>query len=69
VVNIHSKTLQDLEFPTVLQQVASRCNTELGKETAIELQPYSTKEEIRVALGKTSEYLGSFMVLTVLAMT
>ncbi|WP_396637734.1 DNA mismatch repair protein MutS [Maribacter sp. R77961] len=61
MANIHSKTLQDLEFPTVLQQVASRCNTELGKETAMEIQPLSTKEEIIVALGKTSEYLSSFI--------
>jgi DNA mismatch repair protein MutS2 len=61
VANIHSKTLQDLEFPTVLQQVASRCNTELGKEAAMEIEPLTTKEEIVKELGKTSEYLGSFI--------
>jgi DNA mismatch repair protein MutS2 len=61
VANIHSKTLQDLEFPTVLQQVASRCNTELGKEAAMEIEPLLTKEEILKELGKTSEYLGSFI--------
>ncbi len=61
MANIHSKTLQDLEFPTVLQQVASRCNTELGKEAAMEIEPLPTKEEILKELGKTSEYLGSFI--------
>ena len=61
MANIHSKTLQDLEFPTVLQQVASRCNTELGKEAAMEIEPLTTKEEIVKELGKTSEYLGSFI--------
>ena len=61
MANIHSKTLQDLEFPTVLQQVASRCNTELGKEAAMEIEPLLTKEEILKELGKTSEYLGSFI--------
>lgn len=61
MANIHTKTLQDLEFPTVLQQVASRCNTELGKEAAMEIEPLSTKEEILRELGKTSEYLGSFI--------
>ncbi len=61
MANIHTKTLQDLEFPTVLQQVASRCNTELGKEAAMEIEPLPTKEEILRELGKTSEYLGSFI--------
>ncbi|WP_136468631.1 endonuclease MutS2 [Flagellimonas onchidii] len=58
--NIHPKTLQDLEFPTVLEQVAARCNTELGKEVALEIRPYSDKELLMDALGQTSEYLASF---------
>ncbi|PIB23778.1 DNA mismatch repair protein MutS [Maribacter sp. 4U21] len=61
MANIHTKTLQDLEFPTVLQQVASRCNTELGKEAAMKIEPLPTKQEILKELGKTSEYLGSFI--------
>jgi len=58
--NIHSKTLQDLEFPTVLTQLAARCNTELGKERALNIQPYRKKEELMAVLGQTSEYLASF---------
>ncbi len=58
--NIHPKTLQDLEFPTVLEQVAARCNTELGKEVALEIRPYLDKELLMDALGQTSEYLASF---------
>ncbi len=58
--NIHSKTLQDLEFPTVLTQLAARCNTELGKERALDIQPYRKKEELMAVLGQTSEYLASF---------
>ncbi|NYJ29214.1 endonuclease MutS2 [Allomuricauda sp. ARW1Y1] len=58
--NIHSKTLQDLEFPTVLTQLAVRCNTELGKERALDIQPYRKKEELMAVLGQTSEYLASF---------
>ena len=61
MANIHSKTLQDLEFPTVLQQVAARCNTELGKEAALKIQPLPNKAAISKELGKTSEYLGSFI--------
>ena len=58
--NIHPKTLQDLEFPTVLTQIASRCNTELGKEDALTIQPFRHKAELMEVLGQTSEYLASF---------
>lgn len=57
---IHPKTLQDLEFPTVLQQIKIRCTTELGKEAALEITPFATEEEIRTVLGQTSEYLASY---------
>jgi len=57
---IHSKTLQDLEFPTVLEQLAARCNTELGKEAVLKLQPLTDKEYLKTVLGQTSEYLASF---------
>ena len=58
--SIHPKTLQDLEFPTVLQQVSARCNTELGKESALGIEPFSNKEVLFEILGQTSEYLASF---------
>ncbi|MFX0556911.1 endonuclease MutS2 [Maribacter sp. CXY002] len=61
MIKIHSKTLQDLEFPTVLQQVALRCNTELGKESALEIRPFPEQGLAVGALGKTSEYLSSFI--------
>lgn len=57
---IHPKTLQDLEFPTVLQQLALRCTTDLGKLGALDVVPLKQKEELMVALGETSEYLSSF---------
>lgn len=59
MANIHSKTLQDLEFPTVLKQLAARCNTELGKEAAVEISPLENEEIILEILGQTSEYLTS----------
>lgn len=61
MINIKSKTLQDLEFPTILKQVAARCNTDLGKQIALEIIPFSNEYEMTNALGKTSEYLGSFI--------
>ncbi|MGB7394363.1 MAG: DNA mismatch repair protein MutS [Pricia sp.] len=60
MVRIPKKTLQDLEFPTVLQQVSARCTTGPGKERAIELLPISDADILHQALGQTSEYLSSF---------
>ncbi|TAI48875.1 endonuclease MutS2 [Flagellimonas allohymeniacidonis] len=57
---IHAKTLEDLEFPTVLEQLSSRCNTELGKEAAMSIAPFTVLEELQAILGQTSEYLSSF---------
>ena len=57
---IDKKTLQDLEFPLVLQQLSDRCSTELGKAGALAIKPISTKEDLLKILGQTSEYLASF---------
>ncbi|WP_298485997.1 DNA mismatch repair protein MutS [uncultured Maribacter sp.] len=59
--NIHSKTLQDLEFPTVLKQIAARSITELGKEQALLITPIKEEEELMKVLGQTSEYLSSLI--------
>ena len=61
MASIHKKTLQDLEFTTVLQQIAARCNTELGKEKAIDIKPLLDEDAIHFTLGLTSEYLGSLI--------
>ncbi|WP_158963143.1 endonuclease MutS2 [Myroides fluvii] len=60
MTSINKKTLQDLEFNTVLSFVSDRCVTESGKELAMEIVPYKTKEETLHALNQTSEYLASF---------
>ncbi len=54
------KSIQDLEFATVIRQVAVRCNTELGKEEAKALEPQLEEATILTLLGETSEYLSSF---------
>src|SRR5690606_15647717 len=56
----HPKTLQDLEFPTVLQQLSDRCTTDLGKAVALEIEPLGDEGELIELLGRTSEYLASF---------
>ncbi|MEO9513317.1 MAG: DNA mismatch repair protein MutS [Flavobacteriaceae bacterium] len=58
--SIHPKTLQDLEFTTVLEQVSARCNTELGKEVVLEIMPIMDNGLLLEILGQTSEYLASF---------
>lgn len=57
---IHSKTLQDLEFQTVLQAVAELCATDMGREKALQIKPFQHKEELLDVLNQNSEYLSSF---------
>jgi DNA mismatch repair protein MutS2 len=59
MIHIHEKTLQDLEFSTVLQQVSDLCITVLGHENALKIEPYKTKETLLVSLQLTNEYLSS----------
>lgn len=58
--SITTKTLQDLEFHTVLEQLVLRCHTTLGKERAISIAPIDGHEKIKRTLGETSEYLASY---------
>jgi DNA mismatch repair protein MutS2 len=58
--NILHKTLQDLEFLSVLKQLSDRCQTEMGRERSLALAPLVNEEELMRALGQTSEYLASF---------
>jgi DNA mismatch repair protein MutS2 len=60
MISITTKTLQDLEFNTVLQTISDKCNTEMGKQKALEIVPFSDKENLLKALLQTSEYLSSF---------
>ena len=60
MIHIHDKTLQDLEFSIVLQQVSELCVTALGNESAQKITPFKTREELLYALTLTNEYLSSF---------
>ncbi len=60
MISITDKTLKDLEFNTVLQTISDRCNTEIGKQKALEIVPFKSKETLMDALLQTSEYLSSF---------
>ena len=60
MISITSKTLQDLEFDTILQTISSGCNTDLGKEKALQIVPFNEKNNLMDNLTQTSEYLSSF---------
>jgi len=60
MISITEKTLQDLQFPTVLETISDMCNTDLGKEKALQITPFREKEMLMQALHQTSEYVSSF---------
>ena len=60
MINIHNKTLQDLEFSTVLQQVSEYCVTPIGKTKTLEITPYKDKDILLNALLLTNEYVSSY---------
>ncbi len=60
MINIHKKTLQDLEFSTVLEQVSEHCIIPLGHASVLTITPFKNKETLLNALQLTNEYLSSF---------
>ena len=60
MIAITEKTLQDLQFPTVLETLSNICNTDIGKEKALKITPFKEKETLMEALLQTSEYVSSF---------
>lgn len=60
MLSISPKTITDLQFPTILETLAEKCNTEIGKEKALQVKPIADKLELLKALQHTSEYRSSF---------
>ena len=60
MITITEKTLQDLQFPTVLATLSAICNTEIGKQKALEIIPFKDKITLMEALLETTEYVSSF---------
>ena len=60
MISITPKTLQDLQFPTVLESLSLLCNTELGKQKSLQIVPFKERTDLMDALLQTSEYLSSF---------
>ena len=59
--NISEKTLQDLEFTTVLTQISEFCISSLGKEKVSEIKPIVGKQKLLRELYLVDEYLSSFV--------
>ncbi|MCK7590953.1 DNA mismatch repair protein MutS [Subsaxibacter sp. CAU 1640] len=60
MIHIHEKTLKDIEFPKILEQVSGYCLTSLGKEHTLDILPLSNREAVINSLQHTNEYLSSF---------
>ncbi len=60
IPNISNKTLQDLEFATVLLHVTEHCITGLGKERVLATTPITYKKGLFKELHLVNEYLSSF---------
>lgn len=60
-MNISEKVLQDLEFITVLQQVAGHCISSLGKSEVLTIKPIAKREKLFLELNFVNEYLSSFL--------
>lgn len=59
-MKILKKNLEDLEFPSVLRQVADYCHTPMGKEAVMKITPMASQEPIELSLRETVEYQSSF---------
>ncbi|WP_412984936.1 endonuclease MutS2 [Pontimicrobium sp. IMCC45349] len=60
MINIHKKTLQDLEFDIVLEQISTLCSTSLGKLAILKTLPFNDEESTLYALNLVNEYISSF---------
>jgi DNA mismatch repair protein MutS2 len=60
MISINTKTLQDLQFQTVLETISELCITEIGTEKTLAIMPYKNEETLLQSLHETSEYRASF---------
>jgi len=59
MIKISSRSLDDLEFPVVCNQISDLCVTGQGKEKALSIQPYPNYRKTVFGLDQTNEYFNS----------
>ncbi|MDN3594036.1 endonuclease MutS2 [Zunongwangia endophytica] len=59
MIKITEKSLADLEFPVVCEQISQLCVTDPGKAKALEIKPYKTYKKTYFGLHQTNEYVSS----------
>jgi len=60
MIRIDKKTLEDLEFPTVLKQISNFCITEPGKEKVLSILPFKDFNDFKPELQRVKEFTASF---------
>lgn len=60
MIRIHQKTLIDLEFPTVLQQVSEFCITAPGNDQVLKIEPFADVDNVLPSLQRVKEFTASF---------
>ncbi len=61
MIRISKKTLDDLEFDTVLHHIAELCITDYGKTKALLITPHATQKKINESLLEVFEYKSSYL--------
>ena len=56
---IHHKTIEDLEFNTLLVNLSQLAITDLGKDKILQIKPFTDRDKIITYLSQTNEYLSS----------
>lgn len=59
MIKITEKSLADLEFPVVREQISELCVTDPGKAKALEIKPFKTYKKTYFGLHQTNEYVSS----------
>lgn len=59
MTKLDSKSLQDLEFDEVLNQISEKCISDPGRSSLLALTPYTTADRIGVQLRRVQEFQAS----------
>lgn len=60
MTKIDKKTLEDVEFPKVLEQISGFCITDPGNKKVLGITPFENTEEVFPSLQRVKEFTASF---------